>query len=233
MTKPNQIHETGKLLAAHGARIQAEGARVVGLSDDVRNVAAFADRLLEWAEANNLEEVPHDAPHRTVMITEAGALVIATPLELNGEGADSRVLQAFPSPVEVQAQSARSIWGPPSDKVTSPERCSNLLRAMREWATEVSYAVVTVPLAWFQAAVDQQDRVNRAIDVIVRYGGTEGDHDRVWVIDQALRALTGSNPDEGSSELYRSLVGEWSRADQAHVIEDQDDRRLWHKGVAP
>jgi hypothetical protein len=35
------------------------------------------------------------------------------------------------------------------------------------------------------------DRIKEALDVMVRYGGTDGDHHKAWVIDQAVRCLTG------------------------------------------
>lgn len=36
-----------------------------------------------------------------------------------------------------------------------------------------------------------KDRIKKAIDLAVRYGGIDGDHHKVWVIDQMVRALTG------------------------------------------
>ena len=36
-----------------------------------------------------------------------------------------------------------------------------------------------------------QDRVHKAIELAVRYGGIDGDHHKAWVIDQMVRELTG------------------------------------------
>lgn len=37
---------------------------------------------------------------------------------------------------------------------------------------------------------DANDRIAKAIDFAVRYGGIDGDHHKSWVIDQMVRALT-------------------------------------------
>lgn len=36
-----------------------------------------------------------------------------------------------------------------------------------------------------------QGAIDKALDVIHRYGGIDGDHHKTWVIDQVVRALTG------------------------------------------
>jgi hypothetical protein len=36
-----------------------------------------------------------------------------------------------------------------------------------------------------------QERIERALDFAVRYGQIDGDHHKMWVIDQMVRALTG------------------------------------------
>lgn len=38
---------------------------------------------------------------------------------------------------------------------------------------------------------DQADRIQKALDIAVRYGGNDGAHHKDWVIDQMVRALTG------------------------------------------
>jgi hypothetical protein len=81
-------------------------------------------------------------------------------------------------------------------------------------------------------------RIDRAIDVAVKYGGTDGDHHKAWVIDQMVRELTGCKPimhtellaDGGTicyatlneSETYKELVN--------GVIADGYD---WDKGIPP
>jgi hypothetical protein len=39
-------------------------------------------------------------------------------------------------------------------------------------------------------------RVKRAVDLGIRYGQIEGDHHRLWVIDQMLRILLDSDYDQ-------------------------------------
>ena len=43
-------------------------------------------------------------------------------------------------------------------------------------------------------------RVNEAIELILRYGGIDGDHHKMWVLDQVLRLLADSDKD------YRLLI---------------------------
>ena len=47
----------------------------------------------------------------------------------------------------------------------------------------------------FKAAKSETERINDAIELAVKYGQTDGDHHRLWVIDQMLRALAGENYD--------------------------------------
>lgn len=81
-------------------------------------------------------------------------------------------------------------------------------------------------------------RIDKALTIAVRHGGTDGDRHKAWVIDQMVRALTGC-PDEdvvaqdhsgedyvymrlGESEEYRTLV------------EDAcGDEYEWDAGIAP
>lgn len=87
------------------------------------------------------------------------------------------------------------------------------------------------------------DRIKDALDVLVRYGGTDGDHHKAWVIDQAVRCLTGCPRGEktaidwqgveykyealGESEEYRKLVRE------AKAGEDGPDTYSWEIGCPP
>lgn len=68
----------------------------------------------------------------------------------------------------------------------------------------------------------ERERIDRAIDVAVRYGGFDGAHHKAWVIDQMVRELTGcpkvakealdhegvpyTYEALGESEKYRTLV---------------------------
>lgn len=82
-------------------------------------------------------------------------------------------------------------------------------------------------------------RIAVALDMAERYGGFDGAHHKMWVIDQMVRALTGcpvtvhdfgacgSFKLLGESEEYR----EWVRDVQAG--EDGPDTYEWETGIAP
>ena len=62
-------------------------------------------------------------------------------------------------------------------------------------------------------------QVQAAIDVAESYGGIDGSHHKTWVIDQMVRALTGSG--------YK----EWVKRQKSG--EDGPDTYLWDEGIAP
>jgi len=64
-----------------------------------------------------------------------------------------------------------------------------------------------------------EGRMNDAIDVLLRYGQIDGAHHKQWVIDQALRALTGDD--------YTALI------QSACDGEDGADTYTWEVGIAP
>ena len=62
-------------------------------------------------------------------------------------------------------------------------------------------------------------RIEKALDVALRYGGIDGGHHKQWVIDQMVRALTGKN--------YEAFVV------VAKQGEDGPETYLWDVGIAP
>lgn len=58
-----------------------------------------------------------------------------------------------------------------------------------------------------------------AIDIIVKYGGFDGEHHKDWVLDQVVRILAGSE--------YKRIVAE------AKFGEDGADTYEWNEGIAP
>jgi hypothetical protein len=64
-----------------------------------------------------------------------------------------------------------------------------------------------------------QERFERALDVIVRYGGIDGAHHKQWVLDQVLRCLTG--------EEYDQWVKEFCSGD------DGPNTYEWDTGIPP
>ena len=64
-----------------------------------------------------------------------------------------------------------------------------------------------------------EERIEKAIELAVRYGGTDGDHHKAWVIDQVIRILAGDN--------YGTIVAESKNG------EDGPDTYSWNEGIAP
>lgn len=87
------------------------------------------------------------------------------------------------------------------------------------------------------------ERIERALALIGRYGGTDGDHHKAWVIDQAVRALTGcpivvrsavdcrgapyEYADQGESDEYLAWVA------LACDGEDGPNTYEWSNGTPP
>ncbi|WP_198368420.1 hypothetical protein [Burkholderia ubonensis] len=66
---------------------------------------------------------------------------------------------------------------------------------------------------------DLTRRRDAALDLARRYGGTQGDHHKAWVIDQMCRALLG---DEYEAFIRSAKSGE-----------DGPETYEWDVGVAP
>lgn len=67
------------------------------------------------------------------------------------------------------------------------------------------------------------DRIQAALDIAWRYGSIGGDHHKMWVIDQMVRAL------HGDSEEY----WDWVEAYEKPLSNNPDDRYIWDTGIAP
>ena len=66
----------------------------------------------------------------------------------------------------------------------------------------------------------QRKRIAKALEIARDFGQIEGDHHRLWVIDQMVRALTGNNYDQWVS----------------HVSANPFDPSMpydWETGIAP
>lgn len=88
-----------------------------------------------------------------------------------------------------------------------------------------------------------EERIKKALNVIVGYGSIDGDHHKAWVLDQAVRELTGCPTVEktaisssgkpytydslGESDEYKKLTKE------ACDGEDGPDTYEWDEGIAP
>lgn len=87
------------------------------------------------------------------------------------------------------------------------------------------------------------ERIAKALDFAVRYGGIDGDHHKAWVIDQMVRALTGcpkvdligtdcrgekyEYSGQGESDEYLKLVA------NACAGSDGPATYEWAVGIAP
>lgn len=60
------------------------------------------------------------------------------------------------------------------------------------------------------------ERINSALDIMVRYGQIDGAHHKAWVIDQAVRALIGD-------ELYLGFIR----------FINEEDTYSWDEGITP
>jgi len=67
--------------------------------------------------------------------------------------------------------------------------------------------------------ITDKEKIHEAIDIAIRYGQIEGDHHRIWVIDQMVRALAGSE--------YDSVIA------GANEGEDGPNTYSWDIGIAP
>lgn len=88
-----------------------------------------------------------------------------------------------------------------------------------------------------------EERIKKALDIAISYGGIDGAHHKDWVIDQMVRALTGCpmekhtaldcNKEEyeyesqGVSDEYSKLVKD------ACDGEDGPETYSWEIGIAP
>ena len=58
-------------------------------------------------------------------------------------------------------------------------------------------------------------KIEKVIELIADYGFMDGEHHKIWLIDQILRTMTGC-PSKGENDEYKHITG--------------DD---WDTGIAP
>ncbi|GAA3751745.1 hypothetical protein [Micromonospora maritima] len=63
------------------------------------------------------------------------------------------------------------------------------------------------------------DRIELAADLLLNFGSFDGDHHKMWAIDQALRLLLG--------ERYEQTITEWRAGEDGPYTYD------WDTGIAP
>lgn len=67
--------------------------------------------------------------------------------------------------------------------------------------------------------MDNEERIEKAIEIAIKYGGIHGDHHKSWVIDQMVRILSGKK--------YKKIVKD------ACSGEDGSNTYYWNLGIAP
>lgn len=68
-------------------------------------------------------------------------------------------------------------------------------------------------------ANESAERREKAIDLAVQYGGTDGEHHKAWVIDQIVQIIAGND--------YKRIVAD------ARDGEDGPETYKWDCGIAP
>ncbi len=66
---------------------------------------------------------------------------------------------------------------------------------------------------------DASTQIDEALELAVQYGGIDGGHHKMWVIDQMVRALTGDDYDQFVADACEG--------------EDGPDTYDWDCGIAP
>lgn len=66
-----------------------------------------------------------------------------------------------------------------------------------------------------------EQRILAAIDIAHNYGQTDGDHHKLWVIDQMIRVLLGEKD-------YAKFVEDYERPEP-----DEEMSYTWDNGIAP
>lgn len=86
-------------------------------------------------------------------------------------------------------------------------------------------------------------RIATALDIAMRYGGIDGDHHKMWVIDQMVRALHGvplesfvgtdvrGNRYEFDAQGTNEQYAEWIRLHNSG--DDGPDTYSWGTGIPP
>ena len=67
--------------------------------------------------------------------------------------------------------------------------------------------------------MNNDERINAALDVIYRYGGIDGGHHKQWVLDQVVRILTGF--------AYEAWIRQYEDGDEG------PETYKWDTGIAP
>ena len=89
----------------------------------------------------------------------------------------------------------------------------------------------------------KKERIKKALDFAMRYGGIDGGHHKMWVIDQMIRALCDcpmvtKKAKDFRNEAY-SYKGQGESKEYLKFVEDAKDGEdgpetySWEVGIAP
>ena len=68
--------------------------------------------------------------------------------------------------------------------------------------------------------MNESDKIDKAVDLISKYGGSDDAHHKQWILDQTLRILMG-----------KVVYSKWLKVYCSG--EDGPDTYEWDKGIAP
>lgn len=83
----------------------------------------------------------------------------------------------------------------------------------------MSEETITIDLGNY-SSYELADRGERAVRLAIQYGQIDGEHHRLWVIDQMVRALLGNHR---ADETYTEMVTQY----------EKDREYSWDTGTAP
>lgn len=71
-----------------------------------------------------------------------------------------------------------------------------------------------------------QEKIDKALDIALQYGQTDGEHHKAWVIDQIVRVLAGDN--------YKKIINEYvfDGKDPVEAVAEEEFY-VWDTGIAP
>lgn len=116
--------------------------------------------------------------------------------------------------MEIIGCSKQMIWGTPIEKITYCKRCSS---------TYDSKCPCNGVEFIYSNRAEMEERIKKALEIAWQYGQIDGSHHRVWVIDQMVRVLCGSEKE------YIAWVTNY----EAPESDDPDDYYSWDTGIAP
>jgi hypothetical protein len=80
-------------------------------------------------------------------------------------------------------------------------------------------------VAAVEAGLSVADRIDKAIETAINYGGVDGAHHKQWVIDEMVRQLLGTL--EAYEKFKADYRGEYNTAEEEYEYGE------WDEGIPP